>query len=419
MSETFDSDVRYGESFLSIGNNKKSELGEIMADKITGELYIKRPADGRIVSFKQKSQTTYDTLREFNVQFAYSSVDFLYPDDPGSYLICNRYDVEEFFKNDLKKDLLVDNYSFSSSVNLYDDIRMQVSTKTNGIFVKPITRLGDRNIVGYFTGQFRAHEAGNFLSVIKTFEEWLELSKLYPSVYSYTEWKEFSSWDSCNALVDCTITVIGKNDNNETVTNVKNVTAPLHLNEYSFVKFPSDYNEEITNIYSIQVVINKIYCPKLQYERYLSETSASSSGLVPIVTRLMEPDYKVPLHSIDVFSFIDSVSQLPTNENTIINNCIDVTFMEKAIEEIESSNGTKAIQASIEKPENWPVDGAWAEELRHIEVGEDVEVTENFTENNFSNIERELYHDGIDTLEFTLLSNDKKDIFIREIERSN
>ncbi|MDE6491929.1 MAG: hypothetical protein K2L37_02120, partial [Lactobacillus sp.] len=325
------------------------------------------------------------------------------------------YDVQEFFKNDLKKDLLVDNFSFSSSVNLYDDIRMEVSSKTNGIFVKPTSRLGDRNVVGYLTGQFNAHEAINFSSVSRTFEDWLDLSSLYQSVYAYTEWKEFSDWESSNALMDYTVITTGKTEQNQTITNTKDVTTPLHLNEYSFVKFPDDFDEELSVIHSIQVIIKKIYCPKLQYERYLSQASSAASGLVPSVARLMEPDYKVPLHAIEVFSFIDSAAQLPTNENTTIHHCINVIFMEKAIKEIESSNGTKAVQAAVSKPEDWPVDGAWAEELRHIEIGENVEITKNPTENDFTEIERELYHDGLDTLQYTLHVNDTDDIYVRDV----
>ena len=69
------SDVRFGSSFLDITKHEKSVLGEIMTDKLTGEVYIKRPQDGKLISFRQKSHTVYEAVQEFNIQYQ-SSIGF-------------------------------------------------------------------------------------------------------------------------------------------------------------------------------------------------------------------------------------------------------------------------------------------------------------------------------------------------------
>ena len=97
MAKTYDADVRYGSSFLSVSKHKKSVSGEIMTNKITGEVYIKRPADKKVISFKQKSQTVYEAVTEFNMQFQ-SANGFIFPNDPGSYLLGIKVDVDEFME---------------------------------------------------------------------------------------------------------------------------------------------------------------------------------------------------------------------------------------------------------------------------------------------------------------------------------
>ena len=160
-NQTYDADVRYGSSFLSIDKNKQSVSGEIMTDKLTGEVYIKRPHDGKIISFRQKSHSVYEAIQEFNIQFQ-SSIGFTYPEDPGSYLLGTKVDVDEFVSIEEKTDILLKNHEFSKTYGDKKDFRFEVSGKTNGFYIKPITRLGDRTVNGYLTGQFAEHEYVNF-----------------------------------------------------------------------------------------------------------------------------------------------------------------------------------------------------------------------------------------------------------------
>ena len=409
MSKVFDADVRYGSSFLDVGKNKQSVSGEIMTDKLTGEVYLKRPQDDKIISFRQKSHTIYEAIQEFNIQFQ-SSIGFVYPEDPGSYLLGTKLDVDEYLSNNNKTDILLQNHEFSKVVGEHDDFRFEVSNKTNGFYIKPITRLGDRNVCGYLTGQFSEHENINFTTVVRSFPDWLDLSALYDSAYLYTEWKKLDNWKSSNGLVDCTIKVVGSNEDGNTIENIKSFTTAIQLNEYSYIRFPDDYNEEMVDIYSVNVIVTKIYAPKLEYERYLANDSTSSTGINTIVDRMMEIDDKVVLQSVDTFYFISGASQLPTNKNTIIDQCVDVEFLTQAIVYLSTSSGSRSIQSQVEEPSSWPIDTIWAEELRDIEYGHTVKETSSV--NKFENLERNLYSDSEDTLTFTDEINNAENILI-------
>jgi len=397
-NQTYDADVRYGSSFLSIDKNKQSVSGEIMTDKLTGEVYIKRPHDGKIISFRQKSHSVYEAIQEFNIQFQ-SSIGFTYPEDPGSYLLGTKVDVDEFVSIEEKTDILLKNHEFSKNYGDKKDFRFEVSGKTNGFYIKPITRLGDRTVNGYLTGQFAEHEYVNFGTTVRTFTEWLDISTLYSSPYLYTEWRDEEKWAASNAIVDCTITVTGSDANGNSVTNVKDITTVIQLDEFNFVHFPDDYDEEMEHITTINVVVTKIYAPKLQYERYLANDSNATSGINPIVDRMMEADDRVVLQSVDLFYFISGASQLPTNENTLINHCYDVEFLDQAIVYLSTASGARSIQSQVEEPSAWPVDTIWAEEIRDIQYGGAVKETASV--NKFSDLERALYQDTSDNVEYT------------------
>jgi len=287
-----------------------------------------------------------------------------------------------------------------------------VASSTNGFFIKPITRLGDRNICGYLNGQFSKNEVNRFAAVSQTFEDWLENSKLYESAYLYTEWRNLEKWESCNALIDCTITSEGRADSGKHVKNTISITTPIKLNEYSFVRFPDDYKADMDQVYSTNVVITKIYSPKLQYEAYLNKKGESSA----MMSKLLEVDNIVVLKSVDVFYFINDSIQLPTNPNTIIDQCIDTEFLDDAIVSLSVTYGSKSVQSQVEEPEVWMTDTVWAEEIRDITNGN--KVTETNSIHKFKDIERTLYHDPEETLEYTEHIIDRSNILVYDASYS-
>ena len=412
MAQTFDADVRYGSSFLSVDNHRHSVPGEIMTNKVTGEVYLKRPGDGKIISFRQKSHTLYEAIQEFNIQFQ-SSVGFTHPEYPGSYLLGTKFLADEFEPDENKKDILKEYHEFSKNDYKYKDFIFEVSGDTNGFYLKPITRLGDRNICGFLSGMFREQEFSEFNGLTKTFEDWLLDNPKYNDSYLYTEWKQFGpEWTSSNALVDCEIKTTGMDNVGNILENKESFTVPINFNEFSYVGFPEEYKLGMEKVMNTTVTIKRVYSPKLEYERFLADEPTAASGVNGIVTRMMDLDNRVVLQSIDLFYFISSSVQLPTCEHMIIDQCVDVEFLDKAIVYLATSSGARAFQSQVNRPEAFPIDTVWAEEIRDVNSEEEVVV--NPTETTFEQIEETLYFETEKRAKFTIHSTHADDLLITD-----
>ena len=402
MGKTYEADVRYGSSFLSVSKKNQAQHGEILTDKMTGEVYIVRPTDGKIISFSQKSQTVYDAVREFNLQFQ-SSSGYTYPDITGSYLLGTRFIKEQFLDVSKQTDILVTN-----KVDLLDTF--EISTKTNGFFIKPVMRHGDKNVCGLLSGMFANDEASNFSSNVKSFSAWLNDSPLYNGT-EYPTWASLEGWDTSDALVSYKLTIYGTVGGVSKTTVYNNQIAPIKVNEYTCVRFKSDAFTGISDISRVEVQIQKFLFPKLQYERYCAQDSSSSTGLSVAISRLMETDLKVVFQYDDLFYFIDGPSQVPVpTEDLSINTCVDVDFVNHAISNIQNASGAKAVQVQVEEPESWPVDTMWAEEIRDVLGADDVRDTGAATK--FSSLEEKIYHNGDSYVTFTNDSFNKENILI-------
>jgi hypothetical protein len=248
---------------------------------------------------------------------------------------------------------------------------------------------------------------------VRNFTDWLDLSTLYESPYNYTEWKKLDQWEQSTGIVEYTITTVGTDSNGKVITNVKDGVATIKLNEYTVVRFPEDYAEELENIISIQAVITKLRFPKLQYERYINTEPTAASGIDPTLTQLLEPDNKVVLTSIDTLYFIDSASELPSNQSIIINQIVDTVFLEEAMVELSNANGSKSVQSYEEEPSSFPTDTVWAEEIRTVNADGESEETSSTTK--FEDLEKNLYHDTEDVVELTYQMEDPTNLYFVEI----
>ena len=66
-------DTRFATSMLSTKYRKHAVPGEVLMDKTSGEIFIKRPSDEKIVSFFQNKQLYYDLLMELRMNLVNNS----------------------------------------------------------------------------------------------------------------------------------------------------------------------------------------------------------------------------------------------------------------------------------------------------------------------------------------------------------
>ena len=71
-------DIRFATTFISHEYRDFAVDGEAIMDKMTGELFIKRPEDGRVLSFEQNKKYAYDQMLELKILLT-NDEDFTYP----------------------------------------------------------------------------------------------------------------------------------------------------------------------------------------------------------------------------------------------------------------------------------------------------------------------------------------------------
>ena len=101
-------DSRFGTTFLSTKYRDKAVRGEALMDKTTGELYIKRVSDGKIVSFYQNKKMINDLVLELRMLLV-NNKSFIYPKDSESaFFISTNYDLVTI-NNETLYNLITDN----------------------------------------------------------------------------------------------------------------------------------------------------------------------------------------------------------------------------------------------------------------------------------------------------------------------
>ena len=79
MPEQIIPDVRFGTSFLDKKYKNFALKGEVIMDKVTGEILVKRKLDGKIKSFVQNDKYLHEMMVELRImlnnytQFTYPS----------------------------------------------------------------------------------------------------------------------------------------------------------------------------------------------------------------------------------------------------------------------------------------------------------------------------------------------------------
>lgn len=395
------SDVRYGETFLNIDLVDKAAPGEVLKDPLTGELFLKKSIDGKVVSFAQKNSNVFDFLSEFNTIFQ-SSQGFIYPAKVGAYLIGTRYDINTIATG-----------VRGESVDIYKDnisatISFEPSQETNGFFIKPILRNGDRISVGWLSGKFRDDEDTNFSGITETFKSFLATNLNYKDEYLYDSWKKLSGWARSNAIIDISVRVSGYSSGSK-MTISSFFSYPIRLNEQNYIRI----NTGKIEVSSIAVSITKIYFPKLQYEYHIEESPSASNGLGNPLGALVEADLRACLRSLEIYYFITSRAQIPFGDNRVIHQCIDYESFAEGIDKVLTASGTRSVQSMVEKPSTWGIDSIWAEELRNIEPGGGGESIETGSENTMESLEEEIYrYPDESSLSFTQYLTDRDNIYI-------
>ena len=90
--------MRFATTFISNKYRDYAVKGEVLMDKATGEIFTKRPEDGRVVSFFQNKKYMHDLMLELRVLLN-NNARFTYPSitDVDSFFLSTDYDIMSIY----------------------------------------------------------------------------------------------------------------------------------------------------------------------------------------------------------------------------------------------------------------------------------------------------------------------------------
>ena len=372
-SEHYTPDVRFGMSFLDEKYQSKAVKGEVLIDKVDAELFLKRPIDGKLISFMRRNSNLYDTVNELNTEIQ-ANQSFIYPDTDESDLysslyfdffnICGGIDYNILLQKDIE---------FSSgSTNRDNQIHFKVSKNSNGFFLKLKSRENDRKVLSFLNSEFNT-KYPNALANSKD-----------DYIYSTANY-----WEYGNASLILRYEINGYDTKNELKTFSFNSIINVRINENRLIRIPNLFihngvmcygtsvdDIKLTKINRTDVYITKISFPKLYYMRsnvYVADKLDPKSPMYDIAyASIIEADNCAYLKTIEVSAFINGLPDIPTdNSNIFVNQIMDISFMYQYMSRIRKINGGNGIILSEKEPHDlvWTVNNVWAEIINTVTQG--------------------------------------------------
>ena len=366
IKELLTPDVRFGTSFLDVSKSDIAVRGEVLMDKTTGEIFIKRVIDGKVISFTQQDTNMLDMMNKLNVLLQNNTL-FRAPIFTSGLFVDAVFKINDIMGGDTN--ILLEDIEFRRAINPDNNIILDIDCDTNGFFYEPLTRENDRNIVSYLNIQYNLRETSGHL--------------VRPDVYQKIE-----GWENNNMLLTYEITTEGLDINGNVVNPiVLTETVAVRINDYGSVIFPENYKAGMDTVTKITVRIVSFRFPKLQaaYSVFMEDPDQ-----IPF-SNLIEPDYAAFIRNFHVMYFIEDDKNVPSGDTVYINQLIDLRFLNDFLNKVQKVNSSNGMILSEQRPADtkWTIDNAWAEAINDLQGAEVVNKLNSPT--NVYDLEKYLY----------------------------
>lgn len=291
-------DSRFATTFLSTKYRDKAVHGEALMDKASGELYIKRASDGKIVSFYQNKKMTNDIALEFRVLLT-NNGGFLYPKNTESaYYVSTNYDLISI-NNESIYNLLTDNVTITGAPDNINKLIFKVSGNSNGFFCRNATRDIDKAIIEFLTNQYNTL----FKNYDGSTEEYLAEKDKFNNM----------KWEYSNAVLTYDLTIT-KDGEDHIYTDIVDY---IRINEDSCVLFPTDIINELESFDYSTVSIKSITYDKIHF--MVNHKDEFGAIFTEAYNKLSYNDNKIEVAEFNIIHFIDEANQFEIlgNENNI------------------------------------------------------------------------------------------------------
>lgn len=338
-------DTRFATSMLSTKYRKHAVPGEVLMDKTSGEIFIKRPSDEKIVSFFQNKQLYYDLLMELRMNLVNNSNVIKTPLNSNEYtgesfLYSVNFDLANLYGENLI------NITEMTAVPLSPSPTFKIGAKSNGFFIRIATRDCDKAVVEHAT-------------------------RLKDTHYNYTE-TDIQYRNNISMMV----TIKNENINrtiNKLVYAKLNQTCAVILTdqEYATVTNNREDDTALTIEFTVSCTIKDFLNPD-----WLSDLSMFTQS--ETVKSLTAPDGRVEIAETNIMAFThniyDSFLIRDTNNRLVVPSYAHILAMLYSDTLYEMLSITKkavsgdSIILSDVKPETyvWVPNSIWAEKIRNV-----------------------------------------------------
>lgn len=341
-------DMRFATTFLSSQYRKYAVHGEAIMDKATGELFMKRVADGRVVSFHQNKKYIHDLMLELRVLLT-NNEGFTYPkENENAYYLSTDYDLVAINSEELSS-IVTDDTHIPNGERSITNLRFPISTECNGFFCRPMTRDTDKIIVEYLTNQYNTRME-NYTGINITYKAEAE------------KFRAIEKWKDSNVIL--TYTVIVTYGDREKSYLAKDY---IRCNEEMFVPIPvTKIAKDFPNgADTITVEINSMEYYKL---RFILDRKNDFEGVSEEIDKFLYLDKNIFVNYLSIMSFVDDSTDITLLGNEYLIAALDIPYVRRYMSKLAKLQNSSELILSIDRPteDDWSANTIWAERIRDV-----------------------------------------------------
>lgn len=372
--------MRFGTSFLSAKFRDYAVNNEAIMDKATGELFMKREHDGRIISFYQNKKYINDLMLELRINLTNNS-EFTYPyESETGFCVFSDYDLVAI-NNESEVSIKTDDTELIS-----DEVSFRVSIGCNGFFVRPVSRDTDKPAIEYATMFYN--------SIFESYS-----GSYTPFVQEYRKFESIPLWKDSNVILYYTVTARDHMGNTQAVQT----SAYVRMNEMCIVMFPDEFmSNYVSTATSITVTITKLEYYKLHF--LLNNTERLSTALdgdlghefLSELSKFSIPDEKLLINTLSTIYFVDRSTDITLYGKEFLIALMDMPYVRRYMMKMSKLHTASDIVLSAERPDEdmWSTNCIWAESIRTL-APQNGGVTAQSSVTNFKALESYLANNGI------------------------
>ena len=346
-------DMRFATAFISNDLRDYSVNGEALMDKSSGELFLRRPNDGRVVSFFQNKKYMDELMFELRVLLNNFS-NFHMPEEgvTTGYMTSTNYDLV-CINNDNTKDILTSNTFIPNEdgTKSYHYLKFRIGADSNGFFTRITSRDCDKPVINFLENEYNSR-LSNYTGTDALFIA--ERNRLNSS----------STWKQSNATITYDVRAQLLDGRNASLSTQ---TANVEMNEESCVIISESFlNQYDGQIDYIEITIKNITYDKIHF--MVEHMDSFGDEFKSEYERFLYADKRVLINYVNVINFVDKSTDIILNGNEFIVAMMDIPQCYRIMNKMEKLKDGAQYFLAIKKPSSviWTAHGVWAEHIREV-----------------------------------------------------